>query len=140
MYTYTERRDILGYECFVGAIISESELFIKEAGEHCQRDVEPLKLGMKLVRQGRDCTPIIFQYHYKFLTFVPARLNAATCHVPRPSSQPNPISISPDSDQQSHIISGLKRPTTSAPSNDQSSTELWNPVPGNQSNKLIEMK
>lgn len=51
-YTYTERTDVLGYECFVGLIISDSELFIKEAGEHCQRDVEPLKLGMKLSRQG----------------------------------------------------------------------------------------
>ncbi len=51
-YTYTERRDIFGYECFVGVIINEAELFIKEAGENCQRDVEPLRLGMKLTRQG----------------------------------------------------------------------------------------
>lgn len=53
-YTYTERRDVLGYECFVGVIINDGELFIKEAGEHCQRDVEPLRLGMKVTRQGRN--------------------------------------------------------------------------------------
>lgn len=52
-YTYTERRDVLGYECFVGVIINDGELFIKEAGEHCQRDVEPLSLGMKVTRQGK---------------------------------------------------------------------------------------
>jgi len=65
-YTYTERRDIFGYECFVGVIINEAELFIKEAGENCQRDVEPLRLGMKLTRQ-------------------------AMCYTPRPSSKPATI-------------------------------------------------
>ena len=43
-YTYTERRDVFGYECFVGVIINDGELFINEAGEHCQRDVNPLRL------------------------------------------------------------------------------------------------
>ena len=55
-YTYTERRvhngDVLSYECFVGVIINDGELYIKEAGEHCQRDAEPLRLGMKVTRQG----------------------------------------------------------------------------------------
>ena len=68
-YTYTERRDVLGYECFVGVIINDGELFIKEAGEHCQRDVEPLRLGMKVTRQ-------------------------ATCYAPRPSAKPNTIATS----------------------------------------------
>lgn len=52
MYTYTQRRDIGMYECFVGSIVSNNEIYIKEAGEHCERDVDPLHLGMKLSRKG----------------------------------------------------------------------------------------
>ncbi|XP_075218915.1 uncharacterized protein LOC142323319 isoform X2 [Lycorma delicatula] len=49
-YTYTQRKDIGIYECFVGSIVSNNEIYIKEAGEHCERDVDPLHLGMKLSR------------------------------------------------------------------------------------------
>ena len=52
MYTFTERRDSPGYECFVGAIVREDENFITEAGKNCQRTKEPLPNGMKLVRKG----------------------------------------------------------------------------------------
>ncbi|XP_022186189.1 uncharacterized protein LOC111045173 isoform X1 [Nilaparvata lugens] len=55
MYTYTQRRDIGTYECFVGSIISDTEIYIKEAGEHCERSVNPLHLGMKLTNKGK-CT------------------------------------------------------------------------------------
>lgn len=52
LYTYTERRDVADgtYECFVGSIITDKEIYIKEAGEHCQRNVDPLKYGMKLMK------------------------------------------------------------------------------------------
>ncbi|XP_049781506.1 uncharacterized protein LOC126183504 [Schistocerca cancellata] len=56
MYTYTQRRDVEAYECFVGSIVSEDEIFIKEAGEHCQRNVDPLQHGMKLSKMG-SCSP-----------------------------------------------------------------------------------
>ncbi|CAG9855095.1 unnamed protein product [Phyllotreta striolata] len=53
LYTYTERKDVAPgtYECFVGSIITESEIYIKEAGEHCQRNVDPLRYGMMLTKK-----------------------------------------------------------------------------------------
>nr|CAD7405107.1 unnamed protein product [Timema cristinae] len=52
MFTYTQRRDVGSFECFVGSILSDTEIFIKEAGDHCQRDVDPMQHGMKLSRLG----------------------------------------------------------------------------------------
>jgi hypothetical protein len=52
MYTYTHRRDVGTYECFVGSIISDNEIHIKEAGDHCQRNIDPMQYGMKLLRKG----------------------------------------------------------------------------------------
>nr|CAD7602418.1 unnamed protein product [Timema genevievae] len=52
MFTYTQRRDVGSFECFVGSILSDTEIFIKEAGDHCQRDVDPMQHGMKLTRLG----------------------------------------------------------------------------------------
>ncbi|KAF5272839.1 hypothetical protein FQR65_LT00435 [Abscondita terminalis] len=55
LYTYTQRKDIASeaFECFVGSIISEKEdIYIKEAGEHCQRLTDPMQYGMKLIKQG----------------------------------------------------------------------------------------
>lgn len=52
VYTYTQRKDVGTYECFVGSIISQTEIYIKEAGEHCERDVDPLQHGMLLRRKG----------------------------------------------------------------------------------------
>lgn len=42
------------YECFVGAMHTDNRIFIKEAGEHCQRNVNPNKYGMEL-RKTRFC-------------------------------------------------------------------------------------
>jgi hypothetical protein len=85
MYTYTQRRDVGTYECFVGSIISNNEIHIKEAGDHCQRNIDPMHYGMKLLRKGmylesvmhkslmcfRACLVFIpssycFTYHYYF--------------------------------------------------------------------------
>lgn len=55
LYTYTKRNDVAAetYECFVGTIISSNEdIYIKEAGEHCQKGINPLQYGMKLIKQG----------------------------------------------------------------------------------------
>ncbi|XP_054257219.1 uncharacterized protein LOC128999177 [Macrosteles quadrilineatus] len=51
-YTYTQRRDFGSYECFVGSILSNNEIYIKEAGEHCGRGIDPLRTGMKLQVRG----------------------------------------------------------------------------------------
>lgn len=55
VYTYTQRTDASAHECFVGSIVSNHEIYIIEAGEHCNRRMDPLSFGMKLVRQG-SCT------------------------------------------------------------------------------------
>lgn len=51
-YTYTQRKDIGIYECFVGSIVSHNEIYIKEAGEHCGRGIDPFRTGMKLQSKG----------------------------------------------------------------------------------------
>ncbi|XP_017782762.1 PREDICTED: uncharacterized protein LOC108567065 isoform X2 [Nicrophorus vespilloides] len=54
LYTYTQRHDVADgtYECFVGSIISDKDIFIKEAGEHCQRKIDPMRYGMNLFNEG----------------------------------------------------------------------------------------
>jgi len=61
LYTYTKRHDISAevYECFVGSIIpGKEDIYIKEAGEHCQRKIDPLVNGMKLEKKKNvySCT------------------------------------------------------------------------------------
>ncbi|KAK8381580.1 hypothetical protein O3P69_018578 [Scylla paramamosain] len=51
-YTYTERRDQATYECFAGEVVDDDEIFIMEAGVNCQRGLEALSYGMKLVKQA----------------------------------------------------------------------------------------
>lgn len=65
LYTYTQRQDVAAgiYECFVGSIISDTEIFIKEAGEHCQRQADPLKYVMKLNKQGEGMYSCIGRCH-----------------------------------------------------------------------------
>ena len=52
-YTYTERRDKDSYECFAGAVVTEGEVYIMEAGTNCQRGMQVLDYGMKLLKQSR---------------------------------------------------------------------------------------
>ncbi|KAK4312400.1 hypothetical protein Pmani_016172 [Petrolisthes manimaculis] len=51
-YTYTERRDQTGYECFAGVMVDDDELYIMEAGSDCQRGLQALSYGMKLLKQA----------------------------------------------------------------------------------------
>lgn len=51
-YTYTERRDKDGYECFAGVVVNDGEIYIMEAGANCQRGLQALSFGMKLVKQA----------------------------------------------------------------------------------------
>ena len=50
IYTYTERRDMIGHECFVGATTKKGEIYLQEAGNNCERGQEPLKDGMRMSR------------------------------------------------------------------------------------------
>lgn len=47
IYTYAKRVDVPVYECFLGALASPEEIFIKEAGEHCRR-IDPYRYAMQL--------------------------------------------------------------------------------------------
>lgn len=53
VYIYTKRRDVGTHECFVGSITGQ-DIFLKEAGEHCQRDIDPNRYGMQL-KQTKYC-------------------------------------------------------------------------------------
>ncbi|XP_062556321.1 uncharacterized protein LOC134221144 [Armigeres subalbatus] len=61
VYTYTQRRDVGTYECFVGTMLSDRQIFIKEAGEHCQRDVNPHRFGMELNKVAHCSVPEPFK-------------------------------------------------------------------------------
>ena len=53
VYTYTERRDIPGNECFVGVTIDDDRNIVTEAGQNCERGHQPEKYGMTLHRQAK---------------------------------------------------------------------------------------
>lgn len=53
MYTYTMRNETGINECFVGLIVNDEEIYIKEAGDHCIRDIDPRKQGMRLYKKGK---------------------------------------------------------------------------------------
>ncbi|XP_076644279.1 uncharacterized protein LOC143354240 isoform X2 [Halictus rubicundus] len=53
MYTYTMRNDTGTNECFVGLIVNDEEIYIKEAGDHCIRNIDPKKEGMRLYKKGQ---------------------------------------------------------------------------------------
>ena len=54
VYTYTERRDIPGKECFVGITMDDDERhMVTEAGANCERGHKPQKYGMTLRRQSK---------------------------------------------------------------------------------------
>ncbi|KAK7582264.1 hypothetical protein V9T40_013709 [Parthenolecanium corni] len=49
-YTFTQRKHVGTYECFVGAPLSENEFMIREAGRHCDRSMDAL--GMVLTKKS----------------------------------------------------------------------------------------
>ncbi|XP_025268422.1 uncharacterized protein LOC105254742 [Camponotus floridanus] len=53
MYTYTMRNDTSTNECFVGLIVNDEEIYIKEAGDHCIRNIDPKTEGMRLYKKGQ---------------------------------------------------------------------------------------
>ena len=53
IYTYTERRDMIGYECFVGVVTAKGDLYLREAGVNCERGKEPLRFGMRMTQVSK---------------------------------------------------------------------------------------
>ena len=72
IYTYTERRDMDGYECFVGVERKKGEIFLQEAGNNCERGQEPLRYGMRMSRVA-EC-----YYHRQYNPRLNWKLPAAT--------------------------------------------------------------
>jgi hypothetical protein len=64
-YTYTMRNDTSTNECFVGTIINDEEIYIKEAGDYCIRNIDPKTEGMRLYRKGAVLVLIYFQVALK---------------------------------------------------------------------------
>ena len=59
VYTYTERRDIPGKECFVGVTLDDDDRhMVTEAGANCERGHQPEKYGMTLMRQSKCDKPV----------------------------------------------------------------------------------
>ena len=44
---------MIGYECFVGLITKKGDIYLKEAGNNCERGQEPLKYGMRLTQVSK---------------------------------------------------------------------------------------
>lgn len=79
VYIYTKRRDVGTYECFVGSITGQ-DIFLKEAGEHCQRDIDPNRYGMQL-KQTKYCN----SNHHKLNKHpIIGHMNAVTAPTNRP--------------------------------------------------------
>ena len=53
LYTYAKRRDIPGYECFVGQVDSNGTIFLMEGGIDCKRGLRVSEYGMKLKKQSK---------------------------------------------------------------------------------------
>ena len=53
IYTYTERRDMIGHECFVGVLTAKGDIYLLEAGQNCERGHEPMKFGMRLTQVSK---------------------------------------------------------------------------------------
>lgn len=56
--------DVPVYECFLGALASTEEIFIKEAGQHCRRDIDVMRYSMQLNKtracpHKMDLSPIV---------------------------------------------------------------------------------
>lgn len=58
MYAYTRRTDVPTFECFAGAMDINEEIFLKEAGENCQRNADPYRYGMQM-NQTTTCAQLL---------------------------------------------------------------------------------
>ncbi|CAH0562713.1 unnamed protein product [Brassicogethes aeneus] len=106
LYTYTQRNDVAAgtYECFVGSIVMGKEIHIKEAGEHCQRGIDPYRYGMKLVKaESYSCKPSTQKPSISYTTTSPTKIPHTTKKVIQNTYFDNSI---PDSTQENANSSG----------------------------------
>lgn len=92
IYTYTERRDMQGHECFAGAVTKTGELYLKEAGHNCERGQLPAKDGMRMSRVA-EC-----YYHHnnnpRFNWRLPTSTPPTTHHHTTAGAKPTTTTIS----------------------------------------------
>ena len=72
IYTYTERRDMKGHECFVGATTKKGEIYLQEAGNNCERGQQPLKDGMRMSRVAECYYHNHPRFNWKLSTTTPS--------------------------------------------------------------------
>ncbi|XP_040565962.1 uncharacterized protein [Lepeophtheirus salmonis] len=54
IYTYTRRKDMIGFECFVAVMSPRSgDIFLREASHNCERGQTPKRNGMKLTQVSK---------------------------------------------------------------------------------------
>lgn len=58
MYAYTRRVDVPTHECFAGAMDINEKIFLKEAGDDCQRNADPYRYGMQM-NQTISCAKLL---------------------------------------------------------------------------------
>ncbi|GIY78196.1 uncharacterized protein CEXT_619671 [Caerostris extrusa] len=97
LFTYTQRRDMDGFQCFSGKVLRNGEeAFIKEAGDSCIRGEDPLIYGMKILKQSScpQLAPANFvpmRPPWKPMTYPPPPLPTGIPKLPiRPSPSRDP--------------------------------------------------
>ncbi|KAF8782355.1 hypothetical protein HNY73_012651 [Argiope bruennichi] len=97
LFTYTQRRDMDGFQCFSGKVLRNGEeAFIKEAGDSCIRGEDPLIYGMKIIKQSScpQLAPANFvpmRPPWKPMTYAPPPLPTGVPKLPnRPSPSRDP--------------------------------------------------
>lgn len=83
MYTYTMRNDTSTNECFVGLIVNDEEIYIKEAGDHCLRDIDPRREGMRLYKKGWTFFQYLITVSLHFISFMLHCLQGNAMVTPR---------------------------------------------------------
>eukprot|EP00095_Tigriopus_kingsejongensis_P012515 maker-scaffold455_size166772-snap-gene-0.31 protein:Tk12515 transcript:maker-scaffold455_size166772-snap-gene-0.31-mRNA-1 annotation:"hypothetical protein L798_09419" len=52
LFTYTKRRDVPGYECFIGSVDPTGGIYLIEGGVDCRRGLRVAAFGMKLTQRS----------------------------------------------------------------------------------------
>lgn len=60
------RKDTNTNECFVGSIVSDDEIYIKEAGDYCIRKMDPKENGMQIYKKGINILSISNTFNFLF--------------------------------------------------------------------------
>ena len=108
VYTYTERRDIKGHECFVGVDIDSDRSIVTEAGANCERGHQPRKYGMTLERQSKCPAKEVPRWNSDFAPSKHRPISPRVGNVHRVNLRLPEQDLSSDSDRESDSLSELE--------------------------------